>query len=171
MTFPIITRLMKNRGFLLLGLVLMRLPSRKNTAAQAPVGYNNGATMPTPINVYLIWYGQWGTITDPIPLLVTNFVADLGNSHYAHINDTFGGSPARNVFTLAGWTVDAYSQGTQIDEGTVYNIVSANAQTNNWPTADPAAVFFVLTSADLNATLGSTAFKSAEVSTKNTAAG
>src|SRR6267142_452799 len=146
------------RSFLL-ALALAALISATSSAAQTRIDYLGGAVMRPPIDVYLIWYGQWGAITDPIPLLVTNFVADLGGSDYAHINDGYQGIAGINVFRIAGWAVDAYSQGTQIDERTVYNIVVANALLNNWPMSDnESAVFFVITSSDLDATNEGTLF-------------
>jgi hypothetical protein len=128
-------------------------------SSRGQIRYHNGATLPTPINVYLIWYGNWSSATRPTQMLVEQFVSDFGNSRYAHTNETYSGYPMSAVFTLSGSATDQYSQGSigilpfnpRINERTVYDIVMQNAQANGWNTADPAAIFIVLTSADLDA--------------------
>ena len=136
----------------LLALVLALLVS--HSAAQNSISYHGGAIVPPPVKVYLIWYGNWNGGNDPIVPILKNFIDDVGDSHYAHINDAYGGILASRVFTLADSTLDQYSWGHGIlNERTIYDIAITNAQQKGWPTGDPSAVFFVLTSSDLDATL------------------
>jgi len=113
--------------------------------------------MRTPINVYVIWYGQWSMNNTDLPQKwLPQFVSDFANSRYAHTNDTYGGNASLPVFSLIDTAVDTSSQGPQtttLTERTVYDIVVYNAHQKMWPLRDSNALFFVLGSADLGATL------------------
>ena len=136
-------------------LLLLSTAIFMTTSEGQTIRYHGGATLPTPINVYLVWYGNWNTAdTQSIRALGEQFVRDLGNSRYAHTNDTYSGNPVTGVFTFAGSVIDQYSQGAQtLTERTTYDIVMYNW---GWVTSDPYALFFVLASADLNASYSDT---------------
>jgi hypothetical protein len=156
------TKRMKNLPPALLATVLALFLSAVSGTAQGPdvpITYHGGSTLTSPINIYLIWYGQWpDKFLNNRQLLLERFIADSANSRYAHTNDAYFGNPSVPVYTLAGTAVDHYSQGFgTLTESTIYNIVLENAALNSWPLEagwnSPSPLFFVISSADLRATL------------------
>ena len=114
------------------------------------ISYHGGPVFTTPVNVYLIWYGNWSgnTATAILPTLVTG----LSGSPYYRINTTYyngAGVHVPNAVALAGQTTDAYSQGASNLSDSSINAVVASAISGNRLPKDPNGLYFVLTSADV----------------------
>jgi len=118
------------------------------------ISYHGGPVMTAGTDVYLIWYGNWNanTATTIIPDLVSN----LGGSPYFNINTTYtngSGVKVANAVHLSGQTTDNYSQGTALTDAQIQAVVSAAISSGRLP-KDVNGLYFVLTSADVNATSG-----------------
>ncbi|MDR3392554.1 MAG: hypothetical protein P4L77_12555 [Sulfuriferula sp.] len=126
---------------------------RKNQGANG-INYHGGPLILGTTNVYYIWYGNWSgnTATSILPDLATG----LSGSPYYNINTTYynGGSVAVTNATSYKTSInDNYSHGTALADADVTAVVS-NAITSGALPVDPNAVYFVLTSADVNETSG-----------------
>ena len=126
---------------------------RKNTGANG-INYHGGPLILGTTNVYYIWYGNWAgnTATSILP----DLIAGLSGSPYYNINTSYydGASVAVTNSTLLKKSVtDNYSRGTALADADVTAVVSSAITSGALP-ADPNAVYFVLTSADVNETSG-----------------
>jgi hypothetical protein len=111
--------------------------------------YHGGPVMLGTTNVHFILYGNW-TGNSAVTIL-TDFVRNLGGSPYYGINTTYSDRLDRhvsNAVAFAGSVNDNYSHGTALSDAAVRAIVAATNPT------DTNGVYFVLTSADVNATSG-----------------
>jgi hypothetical protein len=118
------------------------------------ISYHGGPVMVGTTNVYYIWYGNWSGNT--ATAILTDFASNIGGSPYFNINTTYyNGSktPVSGFVHHAGSTMDSYSQGTALSDAAIQAVVSS-AITSGHLTKDTNGVYFVLTSADVNATSG-----------------
>lgn len=129
-------------------------------ASGAPIPGPNGIThyggplLRGEVGVYFIWYGDWGG-NSALPIL-TDFAESIGGSPWFNIVTTYDdgrGNQAGNSVSLAGASVDRYSQGKSLDESGVQQIVE-RAIGSGALSADAGAVYFVLASADVSETSG-----------------
>lgn len=138
-----------------------------NSAASGPqaftlstgngIEYHGGPIMINPHNVYYIWYGNWGG--NSALSILPQFMQDLNGSPYFNINTTYAdgnGTDLVNSVSMSGQIFDNYSQGTSLNDATVQNIVG-QALANGLPT-DPNGIYFVLSSADVDDSLGGAVF-------------
>jgi Phosphate-induced protein 1 conserved region len=128
------------------------------------INYHGGPVMTAPtVNAYYIWYGNWtngpkasdsqGSVTLLNSLLD---VGGLNNSGYEQINTTYYDGSNTHVsgsVVLAQSTTDAYSQGTALSDAGVQAVVSSAISGGKLP-KDTNAIYFVLTSSDVNETSG-----------------
>lgn len=118
------------------------------------INYHGGPVMLGTTNVYYIWYGNWAGNT--ATSILTDLASNIGGSAHYNINTTYyDGSNAKvsNSVSLAGSINDNYSQGTALSDAAIQTVVSTAISSGALP-KDPNAVYFVLTSADVNATSG-----------------
>ncbi len=120
------------------------------------ISYHGGPVMTNAsgVNVYYIWYGNWSGNT--APSILTTLANGLGGSPYFNINTTYtdgSGKKVVNQVNLLASTTDNYSQGTALSDANVQSVV-ANAIASGRVPADSNAVYFVLTSSDVNETSG-----------------
>ena len=122
------------------------------------ISYHGGPLLGTvaghPVNVYVIWYGNWNgnTATNIIP----SFLHSIGGSAYFNINTTyFNGSGAHvvNAVSYLGSTTDNYSQGSSLSDAQIQTVVASAISSAGLPN-DANGVYFVLTSADVTASSG-----------------
>ncbi|HSR65623.1 MAG TPA: hypothetical protein VLM17_08510 [Xanthomonadaceae bacterium] len=118
------------------------------------INYHGGPLILGTTNVYYIWYGNWSgnTATN----ILTDLAQNMGGSPYFNINTTYyNGSNVRvsNAVSYKGATNDSYSQGTALSDAGVQAVVSSAISSGRLP-KDTNAVYFVLTSADVNETSG-----------------
>ncbi len=117
--------------------------------------YHGGPLMLGTPKVYYIWYGDWSKDSTATTLLPF-FAGGLSGSAYFQINSTYSDASNISVSGLtafAGQASDNYSQGTALSDAAVQAVVQ-NAITAGSLPPDPNAVYFVLTSADVNETSG-----------------
>ena len=72
------------------------------TSMGGNVKYHGGPVMTSPINVYLIWYGNWGASNKAI---LTDLVSNIGSSPYWKMNTAYTQSDNKtvsNTVSLAG---------------------------------------------------------------------
>ena len=118
--------------------------------------YHGGPVMnaPTGVNVYYIWYGNWSGNT--APTILSDLASGFTGSPYFNINRTYADATKQavvNQVNLLGAITDNYSFGTALSDANIQSVVS-NAIGSGALPSDPNAVYFVLTSADVNATSG-----------------
>lgn len=107
-----------------------------------------------PVTAYYIWYGNWSGNT--AVTILTDFIQNIAPSPYYNINTTyFNASNAHvvNSVTYGGSTTDSYSRGTALSDSGVQGVVSDAISSGRLPN-NPSALYFVLTSADVNETSG-----------------
>ena len=108
----------------------------------------------SPVTAYYIWYGNWNG--NSAVTILTDFIQNIAPSSYYNINTTYyNGSNAHvvNSVTFGGSTTDNYSRGTALSDSGVQGVVSDAITSGRLPN-NPAGVYFVLTSADVNETSG-----------------
>jgi hypothetical protein len=104
--------------------------------------------------MYYIWYGNWNGNT--ATTILTDFANNIAPSAYFNINTTYyNGSNVHvsNAVHFGGSTTDGYSQGTALSDSAIQTVVASAISSGKLP-KDTNAVYFVLTSADVNATSG-----------------
>jgi hypothetical protein len=118
------------------------------------ISYHGGPLILGTTNAYYIWYGNWSG--NSATSILTDFGNNIGGSKYYNINTTYyNGSNTHisNSVNLAGSTNDNYSQGTALSDSGVQAVVSSAISSGRLP-KDTNAVYFVLTSQDVNETSG-----------------
>ncbi len=126
---------------------------RKSSGSNG-INYHGGPVMLGTTNVYYIWYGNWAGNT--AMSILPDLIAGLSGSPYYNINTTYYNSSSvavTNSTLLKKSVTDNYSYGAALGDADVKAVVS-NAITSGALPADPNAVYFVLTSADVNETSG-----------------
>ena len=122
------------------------------------ISYHGGPVILGTTNVYYIWYGNWSsnvTSNNTGQSILTNFISNLGGSPYFNINTTYydgSGTHVSNAVHYAGTTNDSYSRGTSLSDADIQTIVASHVG-HDLP-ADSNAVYFVLTSQDVDETSG-----------------
>jgi len=104
--------------------------------------------------IYYIWYGSWGTNT--AKSILTDLAGNIGSSPYFNINTTYFNASNVKVSNSVHYvtsTNDNYSQGAALSDAAIKTVVSSAISSGSLP-KDPNAVYFVLTSKDVNATSG-----------------
>ncbi len=118
------------------------------------IDHHGGQVMPNKVHTYIIWYGNWAQ-TPAKQSIITDFLGALAPSPYYAINTSYTngtGRPLLNVATLAGQTVDNYSQGAANLSDAAIKTVVALAVTSGRLPKDANGVYFVLTSSDVTKT-------------------
>ena len=133
-------------------------PGHANGRAQGNgstgISYHGGPVILGTTSVYYIWYGNWGG--NAAPTILTDLAAAIGGSPYFNINTTYydgTGAHVANSVHYAGSTTDAYSHTANLSDLGVQGVVSDAITSGRLP-KDTNAVYFVLTSADVNETSG-----------------
>jgi hypothetical protein len=118
------------------------------------ISYHGGPVMTNGTNIYYVWYGNWSG--NSATTILTDFAKSLGGSPYFNINTSYyNGSNVhvQNKVTYSGSTTDSYSQGTSLSDAQIETVVSSAITSGRLP-SDTNGVYFVLTSADVNASSG-----------------
>ncbi len=120
------------------------------------ITYHNGPVMTGGITVYYIWYGNWTGNT--ATTILTDMANSISNTPYWNINTNYYmGSTSKtyvsSTVTYGGSTTDNYSQGSNLSDTQIFNVVSSAITSGRLP-KNSNAVYFVLTSQDVNASSG-----------------
>jgi hypothetical protein len=116
--------------------------------------YHNGPVMLGTVQIYYIWYGNWGT--NSAQTILTDLAGSIGGSPYYNINTTYyNGSNVHisNSVTFAGSTTVGAPFGNSLTDSQIKSVVS-NAITSGALPSDTNGVYFVLTSAEVTASSG-----------------
>jgi hypothetical protein len=138
-------------------------PTAGGTGQMLPaIAWNGGPVMAGAPDVHLIWYGNWnqsnGSDTAAGQTLVRDFISGLGGSNHIAINKAYTGSGGTQVTGNVGTVQEAnvgYLKGIRakrLRDTDITTIVTNYI--NSHGGAQPNAVYFVLTSSDVNETSG-----------------
>lgn len=135
-------------------------PTAGGTTSLSAITNHGGPVMGGPINVYLIWYGNWnqnnGSDTPSGQALVRTFLSNVGNSPYFNINTSYsgGGNTVTGLVALSPIEVnDSGSQGTRLSDAKVKTLVSNAISSGKLP-KDAGGVYFLLTSSNVSESSG-----------------
>lgn len=123
-------------------------------ARTSGISYHGGPVMTGTVSTYFIWYGNWAG--NSATSILADLATHIGSSPYFNINKSYYNSANVHVSgaTQPGASgYDNYSKGTALTDANIQAIVAAQISSNALP-KDPTGVYFVLTSADVNATSG-----------------
>jgi hypothetical protein len=117
------------------------------------IDYHLGGILAGTPSVYLIFYGDWGTIaTNSAWSIFIDWAERIGGSSYWGINTTYydnSGNHVLNSVRFGGlWYDKGYSQGKSLDESAILRIVQSTLDNNELP-RDTNGVYMVLTAADV----------------------
>jgi hypothetical protein len=123
--------------------------------------YHGGRIVTGVPNVYMIWYGCWGTTcgnwgSPTVQIDLITLVSNLGSSPYFQINTTYPNpnSPDQvptGALFFGGSSVDrAYSQGVDLTDADLAAIVSNQVLSSGLP-LDPSGLYIIVGSADVAA--------------------
>ncbi len=135
-------------------------PPRVNAAGHGAkpssngIFYHGGPVLLGATHAYYIWYGNWSG--NSATTILSNLASSIGGSPYFAINTTYydgSNTHVTNAVNYAGSTTDNYSQGTALSDAAVQSVVASAINSGRVP-KDTNAVYFVLTSADVNETSG-----------------
>ena len=135
-------------------------PTQGTTGTVTPaITYHGGPVMAGTVTMYYIFYGNWnqsnGSDTPAGQQILIDFANTIGGSPYENLNTTYstaGGTVTGNV-TFGGSTTDAYSQGTRLRDASILTIINSAINSGRLP-YNANAVYFVLTSSDVNESSG-----------------
>ncbi len=118
------------------------------------ITYHGGPILTGGTTVYFIWYGNWNG--NSAKTILPHEMEHEGGTPYFNINTTYynkAGTHVTNKITYSGSTSDNYSQGKSLSDAKVKSIVSRAIGNGSLP-KNTHAVYFVLTSQDVNETSG-----------------
>jgi len=131
---------------------------RPKSGGGTGITYHGGPLLGTvsskPVNVYVIWYGNWSG--NSATTIIPNFLNAIGGSPYFNINNSYyngSGAHVQNAVAFSGTATDNSSQGAALSDAQIQAIVSSAITSGKLP-SDSGAVYFVLTSADVTETSG-----------------
>jgi hypothetical protein len=138
-------------------------PTAGSTGSMTPaISWHSGPVMGGSPDVHLIWYGNWaqanGSDTPAGQQLVRDFVSGLSNSNYLAINKGYSGSGGTAVTGTVGPLHEANvgyiggARAKRLRDADIKSIVSSYIAGHG--PAQANAVYFVLTSSDVNETSG-----------------
>jgi len=119
------------------------------------INYHGGPVMHGAVNLYFIWYGNWGSEYTNASNIINAWATAIGGSSYENINTTYGDATGNvsGQIHYAGFALDAGSQGTSLSDNSIANIVSSALTSKALP-VDTNAVYMVLTAPGVKETSG-----------------
>lgn len=136
---------------LVAGILSLSPPAARAQATGNAIDYHGGPVMINSHPVHIIWYGDWSG--NSALTLLPQFISGLNQSPYFAINSTYtNSSHTLNIsagVTLGSQAFDSYSQTRTLSDAGVRNVISSAMSRGAVP-VDANAVYFVLSSADVN---------------------
>jgi Phosphate-induced protein 1 conserved region len=129
-------------------------PGQAGKTSSNGIFYHGGPLILGTTKSYYIWYGNWSG--NSATTILTDLASNIGGSAYFNINTTYydgSNTHVTNAVAYSGSTTDNYSQGVALSDAGVQAVVSGAISSGKLP-KDTNAVYFVLTSADVNETSG-----------------
>jgi hypothetical protein len=118
------------------------------------ISYHGGPIMTGTKTIYYIWYGNWSG--NNATTILTDLAGSYSGSPYYNINTLYtnsSGGRVDNSAVFGGSTTVAYPYGTALSDAQIQSVVSDAINGGALP-KNTNAVYFVLTSADVNASSG-----------------
>jgi hypothetical protein len=125
---------------------------------ELPIEYHGGRVLTSPVNVYLIWYGDWQDAR-AVPI-IEDLIASIGSSDWFQINTGYYQLPpsdagididasapktyVTNNISLSKEVFIGYTHGNSLSETDVSGIVSDQINNSQLP-SDENGIYFVLT--------------------------
>jgi phosphate-induced protein 1 len=128
--------------------------SARARAGANGITYHGGPIITGGTTVYFIWYGSWNG--NSATTILPHEMEHEGGTSYFNINTTYynaSGTHVTNKISYGGSTSDNYSQGKSLSDAKVKSVVSRAISNGSLP-KNTHAVYFVLTSHDVNETSG-----------------
>jgi len=134
-----------------------------HSSTDKSIEYHGGKVLRFQPDVYVIWYGCWGTSGCGAPAatqyndagtmeILTDFLSTLGSTSYFAINqlypDANGNAPSGSLI-YGGDAFDAYSHGSALTEADIAAVITDQFATGALP-VDPNGIFIVVTSSDVS---------------------
>jgi hypothetical protein len=136
-----------------------RAPSRAARPNNGSNGINDRGgpvmTGANGVNVYYIWYGNWGDNT--AQTILPDFAQNIGGSPYFKINTTYYDSANKKIVNrvnYGGAIPSSTNHGVSLSDAQIKQVVSDNLAYLNGGRPDPNGAYFVLTSSDVTASSG-----------------
>src|SRR5665213_4613011 len=119
------------------------------------INYHGGPVMHGAVNLYFIWYGNWGSEYSNASNIIDAWAAAIGDSPYENINTTYGDATGNvsGQIHYGGFALDGGSKGTSLSDNSIAAIVSS-ALTSQAIPVDTNAVYMVLTAPGIKETSG-----------------
>lgn len=137
--------------YVLAGILWLAPLAAQAQATGNGIDYHGGPVMINPHPVHIIWYGNWNGNT--ALTILPQFISGLNQSPYFAINSSYTDSAhTLNIssgVTLGSQTFDSYSQSSTLSDTGLVNVISSAMSRGAVP-IDPNAVYFVLSSGDVN---------------------
>jgi hypothetical protein len=120
------------------------------------INYHGGPVLHGDVPIYVIWYGNWtngpkASDSQTTVNLIDAFLGGLGGSALELVNTTYGDNTANvsGSLHLQSQVFDTGSQGTNLSNSRLTNIISHQLTTGGLPT-DSTGVYLVLTSSNIS---------------------
>jgi hypothetical protein len=119
------------------------------------INYHGGPVMHGTVNLYFIWYGNWGSEYTNASTIINAWADAIGGSPYENINTTYGDTTGNvsGQIHYAGFALDGGSQGTSLSDKSIAAIVSSALTSHALP-VDANGVYLVLTAPGVKETSG-----------------
>ena len=145
------------------GDLIRQLPPRAQAGSGGAVvqgnqiNYHNGPVMRSGVNIYYIWYGNWG-LDSLANAILTDYATYVGGSPYFAINTTYGDTTGNvpnspSTIKYLSSASDPGSLGTSLSDASIWTVVSNALSARTLP-VDPNGVYFVLTAPHVMETSG-----------------
>lgn len=151
--------------------LLPRTPASNSVITGNGINYHGGAVLKGNVAIYDILYGSWvtggphasdsGLTISLVETWIGNPSSGQDSSNWEAINTTYGDATgdASGHATLTRDAFDSFSAGTTLstNDGSLQGVVARAINSGRLP-LNPNAIYFVLTTSEVNATSGSAAF-------------
>ncbi|KAJ4967448.1 hypothetical protein NE237_019297 [Protea cynaroides] len=122
--------------------------------------YHMGPVLSSPINIYLIWYGQW---TPSQKLLIKDFLLSISTNHRAApspsvsdwwrtvslYTDQTGANISSSIFVAKEYVDHRYSQGTHLTRLSIQQVIDNAVRAAPFQVDHKNGIYLVLTSSDV----------------------